>query len=69
MEALIKPPLQNLFQTISQIQTIEELRQVYMADVGQYFAAKRWGVYFLDQLPSVHESMSLRSMLKRYFDG
>ncbi|MEM1254502.1 MAG: LuxR C-terminal-related transcriptional regulator [Cyanobacteria bacterium P01_H01_bin.21] len=63
METLIKPPLQSLFQIISQIQTIEELRQVFMADVGQYFAAKRWGVYFLDQLPSVDDSTPL--MLKK----
>ena len=63
METLPKSPLQSLFQTIAQIQTVEELHQAFMANVGQYFAANRWGVYFLDQLPSVDDSTPL--MLKK----
>ncbi len=59
METLIKAPLQSLFQTIAQAQTEADLRQSFMAEVGQYFAAKRWGLYFLDQLPSIDDSSPL----------
>ncbi|NEZ59039.1 LuxR C-terminal-related transcriptional regulator [Adonisia turfae] len=55
MEPLIKAPLQSLFQTIVQAQTEAELSQVFMAEVGQYFAAKRWNLYFLDQLPTLDD--------------
>ena len=63
MEILTKSPLKSLFQTIAQIQTTDDLRQTFMADVGQYFVAKRWGLYFLDQLPSVDDSTPV--MLKK----
>lgn len=47
--------LQSLFQTIAQAQTEAELRQPIMATVGKYFAAKRWHLWFLDQLPVMDE--------------
>mgnify|MGYP001792016718 CR=1 FL=1 len=65
METLIKAPLQRLFQAIAQAQTEADLRQQFMADVGQYFAAKRWSLYFLDQLPTIDDGTP--SMLKKRF--
>lgn len=46
--------LQALFQAIAQAQDEQELRQPIMAQVGQYFAATRWGLSFLDQMPTVN---------------
>ncbi|MEM9485730.1 MAG: LuxR C-terminal-related transcriptional regulator [Cyanobacteria bacterium P01_F01_bin.116] len=63
MEPLIKAPLQRLFQLIAQAQTETELRQAFMDAVGEYFAAKRWSLYFLDQLPAIDDSTP--SMLKK----
>jgi DNA-binding CsgD family transcriptional regulator len=45
--------LQFLFQAIAQAQDESELRQPVMAQVGEYFAATRWGLSFLDEFPSV----------------
>jgi GAF domain-containing protein len=42
--------LQSLFQAIAQAQDESELRQPVMAQVGEYFAATRWGLSFLDEL-------------------
>jgi DNA-binding CsgD family transcriptional regulator len=55
MENLMETPLQKLFQAIAQAQDEAELRQPIMAKVGEYFAAKRWGL-FLDPLPSIDEN-------------
>ncbi|ESA37016.1 response regulator containing a -like receiver domain protein and an hth dna-binding domain protein [Leptolyngbya sp. Heron Island J] len=63
METFIKASLQSLFQTIAQTQTKAELHQAFMMEVGQYFAAKRRSLYFLDQLPSINDSSPL--MLKK----
>ena len=63
METLMKASLQSLFQIIAQIQTTAELQETFMTEVGQYFTAKRWRLYFLDQLPSIDDSSSL--MLKK----
>ena len=57
METLVKAPLQRLFQSIAQAQTEADLSQQVVADIGQYFAAKRWSLYFLDQLPAIDDSM------------
>lgn len=46
--------LQALFHAIAQAQDEQELRQPIMAQVGQYFAATRWGLSFLDQMPVVN---------------
>jgi DNA-binding CsgD family transcriptional regulator len=45
--------LQSLFQTIAQAQDESELRQPVMAQVGEYFAATRWGLSFLDEFTSI----------------
>lgn len=45
--------LQALFRAIATAQDEPELRQPVMAKVGQYFAATRWGLSFLDELPTV----------------
>lgn len=51
----MKNPLQDLFQAIAQAQDEQELKQPIMSDVGQYFAARRWSLFFLDQLPVIDE--------------
>lgn len=45
--------LHTLFQAIAQAQDEQELRQPIMTRVGNYFAATRWNLSFLDQLPVV----------------
>ncbi|MBD2463120.1 LuxR family transcriptional regulator [Oscillatoria sp. FACHB-1407] len=54
--------LQPLFQAIAQTQNESELRGAMMAKLGKYFAATRWGLSFLDQLPTIDENSPL--MLK-----
>lgn len=58
----METPLQPLFQAIAQTQDEAELRGTMMAKLGEYFAATRWGLSFLDQLPIVDENSPL--MLK-----
>jgi len=53
---MTETPLQPLFQAIAQAQDETELRGAMMATLGVYFAANRWGLMFLDQLPTVNES-------------
>jgi DNA-binding CsgD family transcriptional regulator len=53
---MIETPLQPLFQAIAQAQDETELRGAIMATLGAYFAANRWGLMFLDQLPTVDEN-------------
>ncbi|HIK17751.1 MAG TPA: LuxR family transcriptional regulator [Leptolyngbyaceae cyanobacterium M33_DOE_097] len=51
----METPLQPLFQAIAQAQDETELRGAIMATLGTYFAANRWSLMFLDQLPTVNE--------------
>lgn len=44
-------PLQSLFETIHQSQDEAELRSQVIPKIGEYFTAKRWGLFFFDQLP------------------
>lgn len=53
---IMEIPLQNLFQAIAQAEDEQDLKQKVMAKVGDYFAAKRWGISFLDQLPAIDEN-------------
>jgi DNA-binding CsgD family transcriptional regulator len=53
---MMETPLQPLFQAIAQAQDEIELRGAMMATLGAYFAANRWGLMFLDQLPTVNEN-------------
>ncbi|MEC4816972.1 MAG: LuxR C-terminal-related transcriptional regulator [Scytonema sp. PMC 1069.18] len=59
----VETPLQTLFQAIAQAQDEEYLKQSMMAKMGEYFAAKRWKLSFLDQLPVIDEKSP--DMLKR----
>lgn len=43
--------LQSLFQTVTQAKDEEELRSHIYTQVGEYFAAKRSGLFFFDALP------------------
>ncbi|MBD1912849.1 LuxR C-terminal-related transcriptional regulator [Leptolyngbya sp. FACHB-8] len=52
----METPLQPLFQAIAQAQDETELREAIMAKLGAYFAANRWGLSFLDQLPTADEN-------------
>ncbi len=52
----MKTPLQKLFQAIAEAQNELQLRQPITAEVGEYFAAKRWGIFFFDQLPAIDQN-------------
>ncbi|WP_293086453.1 GAF domain-containing protein [Okeania sp. SIO3B5] len=47
--------LSALFQAIAKAEDEQELKQQIVAKIGNYFAAKRWGLAFLDQLPAIYE--------------
>lgn len=53
MQLTMANSLQCLFQAIAQAQDESELRQRVMAQVGEYFAATRWGLSFLDEFSSI----------------
>lgn len=55
----METPLQTLFQAIAQAQDEAELRQPIIAKVGEYFAAKRWKLSFLDEFPTIDENTPL----------
>ncbi|TAE53341.1 MAG: LuxR family transcriptional regulator [Oscillatoriales cyanobacterium] len=43
--------LQHLFEAINQVKNEQDLRSQVVPQIGEYFAAKRSGVFFFDQLP------------------
>lgn len=45
-----KSPLQLLFEAIDQLQDEDELRSQVVPKIGEYFATKRSGIFFFDQL-------------------
>lgn len=63
MKNPMESPLQSLFQAIAQAQNEAALHQTVMAALGEYFAAKRWRLWFLDQLPALDENTP--ELLKR----
>lgn len=46
----IKSPLQLLFEAIDQLQDEDDLRSHLVPKIGEYFATKRSGIFFFDQL-------------------
>ncbi|MEM9541107.1 MAG: LuxR C-terminal-related transcriptional regulator [Cyanobacteria bacterium P01_E01_bin.42] len=56
MKSLVKSPLQELFQAIARSPDEVELKQSVMARVGEYFAAKRWMLYSVDQFPTIDQN-------------
>ena len=62
MENLVETPLQELFQAIALVRDEAQLKQRIMEKVGEYFAARRWGL-FLDSFPAIEENMP--DMVKR----
>ncbi|PMB48348.1 helix-turn-helix transcriptional regulator [Fischerella thermalis CCMEE 5201] len=44
-------PLQLLFEAINHLKDEQDLRSRIVPKIGEYFAAKRWGIFFFDQLP------------------
>ena len=44
-------PLQLLFEAIDQVKDEQELRSQILPKIGEYFAAKRSGIFFFDGLP------------------
>jgi DNA-binding CsgD family transcriptional regulator len=43
--------LKLLFEAINQACSEHDLREQVVPKIGDYFAAKRWGIFFFDQLP------------------
>jgi DNA-binding CsgD family transcriptional regulator len=52
---MISLPL--LFETINQLKDEGEIRSHLVPKIGAYFAAKRSGIFFFDQLPSVNSNL------------
>lgn len=49
--------LQLLFEAIDRIQDEQELRSQIVPKIGDYFQAKRWGIFFFDRLPKVDKNL------------
>lgn len=48
---MTKNSLQSFFPAIAQARDEQELRLHVMGRLGEYFAAQRWGLFFLERLP------------------
>ncbi len=57
----MKSPLQLLFKEIDQLKDEDDLRSHLAPKIGEYFAAKRSGVFFFDQLLA---DLKLQKLLK-----
>jgi hypothetical protein len=44
-------PLKLLFEAIDQVRSEHDMRSQIVPKIGEYFAAKRWGIFFFDRLP------------------
>ncbi|MBW4642110.1 MAG: LuxR family transcriptional regulator [Goleter apudmare HA4340-LM2] len=60
--------LQTLFGAIAQAQDEAELKQSIIVKVGEYFHANRWGLKFLDQLPTINDDTPLMMKLALSLD-
>lgn len=49
--------LQLLFEAIDRIQDEQELRSQIVPKIGDYFQAKRWGIFFFDRLPRADKNL------------
>ncbi len=57
-------PLKHLFDVINQLQDEADLKLQLAPQLGKYFAAKRSGVFFFDQLLTTDKNPSLKSSQK-----
>lgn len=55
--------LQHLFEAINQVKNEQDLRSQVVPQIGEYFAAKRCGIFFFDQLPlldkKIHKTLEI----------
>ena len=49
--------LQLLFEAINQVKDEQDLRSRIVPKIGEYFTAKRWGIFFFDQLPLANRNL------------
>lgn len=49
--------LQLLFEAIDRMQDEQDLRSQIVPKIGDYFQAKRWGIFFFDRLPKVDSNL------------
>ncbi|MFB2917387.1 LuxR C-terminal-related transcriptional regulator [Aerosakkonema funiforme] len=56
--------LQSLFQSVTQAKDEQELRSHISTQVGQYFAAKRSGLFFFDALPEKIRDRNLQKLME-----
>lgn len=54
---LMSSSLQVLFEAIHQVKDEAGLRSQIVPKIGEYFVAKRWGIFFMDQLPFVDRKL------------
>ena len=59
---IMKSPLQLLFEAIDQLQDKDDLRSQVVPKISEYFATKRSGIFFFDQL--LLENRNLQKVLK-----
>ncbi len=52
-----KSPLQLLFEAIDQVKDENALRSQVVPKIGEYFVAKRSGIFFFDRLPSLDSNL------------
>ena len=53
----MKSPLQLLFEAIGQVKDEQDLRSQVVPKIGEYFVAKRSGIFFFDRLPLVDSNL------------
>ncbi|MEG5135529.1 MULTISPECIES: LuxR C-terminal-related transcriptional regulator [unclassified Microcoleus] len=49
--------LKHIFEVINQVKNEQDLRSQVVPKIGEYFAAKRSGVFFFDRLPLVNSNL------------
>ena len=42
--------LKHIFEVINQVKSEQDMRSQVVPQIGEYFAAKRWGIFFFDQM-------------------
>ncbi|MEG4456297.1 LuxR C-terminal-related transcriptional regulator [Microcoleus sp. N9_A1] len=53
----MKSPLQLLFEAIDRVKDEQDLRSQVVPKIGEYFAAKRSGIFFFDRLPLLDSNL------------
>jgi hypothetical protein len=58
--------LKLLFEAINQARSEHDMRSQIVPKIGEYFAAKRSGIFFFDQLPLADSNLQINTRLRAY---